>query len=621
VIGVIGPGFEPVFSSTHFWTPLALGDVTRVRASVIQTIGRLRPGATQASANADLAAVSQAARQHMPDLLNASSVGALDLREWRLGPRRNPLLLLGVIVAGLGLLATANLANLTIADLTARTGDFALRAALGGSAPAIVMSEITPCLVLAGAGAAAGLGLAAMAGPAMLALDPSLAAAGIDLTMDWRVVVASVASSFLVMALAVVGPAWRLARRDHLAMLSTSRMTDARGSRMRAALVATQTAMAMVLLSAAALVVVTLQRNAVRDPGFDASNVVTGQLRLSENAFPDHAARTRFLRAVLERVRNTPGVEGAGTTLNPFRDGGSFTTNLTVEDVPRPDGGFYSTSFRRVSPGYFETMRIRTVRGRTFQETDADTALPVAVISESLARTYWPDGDAIGRRVKRGAPTSPWLEVVGVVADTRDAGLTQETGPVLYTCYYQGSTSATPAGLVVRTRSDPRGAISSIKQAIWSIDPAQPLSNIVILDDYLASSLGPQQFRAWLVGSCSGVGMVLALIGIYGVTSRSVGERTKEVGIRITLGGRPSTERWRLVITSLRGVLVGVAVGSIASFALDRGIVQLLPELGAPGWTFRSGAALGVILSGALAAVVAARNATAIDPMRALAPV
>jgi predicted permease len=618
VIGVTGPRFEPAFTSTQFWTPLTFGDVTTLRASVAQTIGRLRRGASQQAANADLAAVTLAARHHMPDLLQGSSLGAIDLREARFGPRRNAIAMLLVIVAGLSLLATANLANLTMADLASRAGDFALRSALGGSARAIAMSDIIPCLALAIAGAAAGLWMAAAAVPWMLALDPSLGAAGLTIAIDWRVVAASVASSIAVMAVAVIIPAWRMAGRDPLAALGNTRSTDARGSRVRTILVGAQSAIALVLLSASALVVTTLQRNATRDPGFDRVNVVTGQLRLSETAFPDHAARVRFLTSALERVRNTPGVVGAGTTLNLFTAGGGFTTNLTVEDAPRPDGSAYATQFRRVSPGYFEAMKIRLVRGRTFHDTDTDTRPPVAVVSEALARRYWPNADPIGRRIKRGAATAPWLEIVGVVADVRDVGLTQDTGPVMYTCYYQGSTGATPAGLVVRTAGDPRTTIRQIKQAIWSVDPAQPLSSIVVLDDFLDASLGPQRFRAWLVALCSAFGLVLAVIGIYGVTSRSVAERTREVGIRIALGGHPSMVRWRLVIASVRAIAAGVAGGAILSLGVDNGIVRLLPEMGSTQWTFRIAAAAVMVIAGAAAAIAAAWQAASIEPVRAL---
>ena len=618
VIGVTAPAFDPVFTKTEFWTPLIFTDVTALRASVVQTVGRLRSGTSLATANHDLDAVTTAALQHIPDLTRGSSVRAFGLRDFRFGPQRSVIVMLALIVILLGLLAMANLANLTLADLTSRAHDFALRSALGGSAGAIVMAEVGPCLGLAASGATLGLWIAATAVPWILAFNPALDAGGVVVSIDWRVVLISVVSALLVMAVAVILPSWQLARRHHLGTVGASRVTDPRGGRLRAVLVGAQTAIALVLLSVSALVLTTLRRNATIDPGFDQTNVITGQLRLSENAFPDHAARAQFVRTVLQRLRETPGVTSAGTTLNLFRVGGTFTTNLSVEDAPRPDGTTYSTPFRRVSPGYFETMKIKLLRGRTFQETDSDPKTPVAVVNESFAKRYWPEGNPLGRRVKRGTATSPWAEIVGVVADNRDAGLTQDTGPVLYTCYYQNTASATPAGLVVRTVGDPGSAIRHIKEVIWSIDSAQPLSGIVVLEDFLTTSLGPQQFRSWLVGLCTICGIVLAVIGIYGVTSRSVAERTKEVGIRIALGGHPSRVWWRLVTLSLRAVAIGAAGGVALSIAVDAGMVQLLPELNGAHWAFRIGAGLCVTCAGAIAAILAARHASRIEPIIAL---
>jgi putative ABC transport system permease protein len=617
VIGVTAPGFDPAFTSTEFWTPLRVRDSVAVRATVVQTIGRLRRGATVAAATSDLQPVLAAASGEAPDLMLGSAIGALDLRHARYGPRRNALLLMTVIVAALGLIATANLANLTFADLASRLNDLALRSALGGSTSAIVMAEMVPCALLALLGSAFGLWLAATAAPWMLSFDPSLATSGIAISVDWRVALVGVIAALTVMAAAVALPGWRVARRDQLSLLGGQRSTGARGG-IRTFLVGAQVAVALVLLSAAALVIAALQRNASADPGFDRANVITAQLRLSEQAFADHTARVRFIRDVLERLHETPGVVGAGTTLNPFAEGGAFTTNVSVEDAPRPDGQPYTTQFRRVSPGYFETMRIRVQRGRTFLPTDTETTRPIAVVSRAFAERYWANGDAIGRRVKRGAATSPWLEIAGVVDDVRDAGLTQDTGPVIYTSYYQGSTGTTPAGLVVRTAGDPRPMIQRIKAAVWAVDPQQPLSNIVLLPDYLDASLGPQQFRAWLVTLCGATGILLAIVGIYGVTARSVSERTREIGIRIALGGHPLNVWRRIVLASLRAVLAGVAAGAALSFMVDGGLVRLLPELGAADWIYRSAAAMILIAAGAAAAMIAARLATSIEPITAL---
>jgi putative ABC transport system permease protein len=263
-------------------------------------------------------------------------------------------------------------------------------------------------------------------------------------------------------------------------------------------------------------------------------------------------------------------------------------------------------------------MRIRLIRGRDFRPSDTDATPIVAIVSESFERRFWPNGSALGRRVKRGAAGSPWAEIVGVVPDVRDAGLNEVTEAVLYTSYYQGSSAATSAGLVVRTAADPRAVLGQIKQAIWSVDPAQPLADVVFLDDYLERSLGPQQFRAWLVGLCTGFSLLLATVGIYAVTSRSVSERTREIGIRIALGGVPAQVRLGLVVSSLYAVLGGVAAGGALSFLVDTGLVRLIPDLGAGEWTFRVGAAALMASAGAGAAIAAARRAAGVEPARAL---
>jgi putative ABC transport system permease protein len=618
VIGVAGARFEPAFTQTELWTPLALGATSALRATVVQTIGRLRAGATPASATADLQPVLASARQELPDLLAMSTINAMDLHEFRYGPRRNALLILVAAVLALALIAMANLANLTFADLASRLGDVALRSALGASTRAIVAAELLPCALIAVGGSAAGLWLAATAAPWILTLDESLGRTGISIVVDGRVALAGFAGACAVMFAAVAVPAWRIARRDQVAFLVAGRLTDARGGRIRAWLVGVQTAMALILLSAGALVVVNLHRTSVVDAGFDATNVVAGQLRFPESAFPDHAARVRFVRAVLERLRGTPGIVGAGTTLNLFVPGSSYTTNVTVEDAPRPDGQAHAMQFRRVSPGYFEAMRIPLIHGRDFSPSDTDASPIVAIVSESFARRFWPNGSALGRRVKRGAAGSPWAEIVGVVPDVRDAGLNDATEAVLYTSYYQGSSAATSAGLVVRTAADPRAFVAQIKQAIWSVDAAQPLADVVFLEDYLARSLGPQQFRAWLVGLCSVFSLLLATVGIYAVTSRSVSERTREVGIRIALGGVPARVRLGLVFSSLYAVLWGAGAGGVLSFMVDALLVRLLPDLGGGEWALRAGAAALMVCAGAGAALAAARRATGIEPALAL---
>jgi putative ABC transport system permease protein len=361
-----------------------------------------------------------------------------------------------------------------------------------------------------------------------------------------------------------------------------------------------------------------MQQAAHADPGFNPSNVVTAQLRLSATVLPTDADRANFIELIVQRITATPGIVSAGTTLNPFTVGGSFQTMVHVEDRPRPDGQPYTVQFRRVSPGYFETMGIRLLSGRSFTRHDGVDSQPVAMISSSLARRFWPDQDPLGRRLKRGATAKAWSVIVGVVDDVRDVGLDQPLRDTVYSPYFQASNAAAPVGLVVRTAGNPAGAIKSIQRAVWTIDAKQPLGNITTLEQFMYASLGPQRFRAMLVTVCGVFGLLLATIGTYGVTARSVVERRREVGIRLALGGRARHVWWAVAKASLTGVGAGAAGGLAASAAARAVLGAMLPELRNGDWTFTVVAAGTLVLIGVLAVAVAARGVRSVDPLRAI---
>jgi ABC-type antimicrobial peptide transport system permease subunit len=239
-------------------------------------------------------------------------------------------------------------------------------------------------------------------------------------------------------------------------------------------------------------------------------------------------------------------------------------------------------------------------------------------VSRSFAEQFWPAGDPIGRRVRRGPAAAPFNVIVGVVDDVRDAGLQVASAPTLYTPYFQGSSPAAQVALVVRTATHPSIFVGEIKRTVWSIDPNQPLSNIVVLTDYFAAGLGPQRFRAILVTLCGGFGLLLATIGTYAVTARSLLERTREIGVRIAIGGDPATVRWTMAATSLRAVVVGTLIGILGSTVAHAGVARLLPELDGPGWLLRAGAAAVLSLIGGAAVAIASRQAASVDPARAL---
>jgi predicted permease len=490
--------------------------------------------------------------------------------------------------------------------------------------------------MLAAAGGAAGLVGASWLVPAMFALDRSNRVAASQAAIDWRVASCGFAVATVVMLAAVAVPVLRLAGPTLASDVAagTRRAIGGRGTRrVRTILVTTQTALALVLLSSGSQVVSALHRAARLDPGFDPANVITGQLRLSANLFPTERDRAQFVDRVLERLRATPGIVQAGTTLNTFSVNAFFTTLIRVEDRPSPDGQPYTVQYRRISPGYLEAMRIPVIRGRAFEARDNLDAPLVAIVSRGFARRFWGDADPIGKRIQRGSNVKVSVTVVGVVGDVRDVGLNLDAADILYTPYYQGSNAAAPVGLVVRTAGDPRrstdahgalshvegrGLITDVKRAIWQVDATQPLAGVVTLEDFLSASLGAHRFRAMLLAACGLVGLLLATIGTYGVTARSVVERTREVGIRLALGGSPANVWWTVAWGSVRAVAIGAAAGIAVSAIAGAGLAALLPDVGGGIWKAATACAAGLVLVGGIAAMIAARSAVTIDPVIAL---
>ena len=622
VVGIMRRDFEPAFVASQLWTPLSTRNpMARTTLTSVVSYGLLPAGSSIAQAKGEVDRVFADLAAENPALLKGWSAGIKDMREAQFGAQGPAVLMLLAAVAALGLIAIANLANLTLADVMYRRADFAVKAALGASRLDLAAGEIAQAVVLAAAGGAAGLAGASWLVPAIMSIDRSYRVAASQATIDWRVALCAFAVSTVVMLAAVAVPVLRLAGPALASDVSAGsrRAIGGRGARrVRTALVTAQTALALVLLSTGAQVVSAMYRASRIDPGFDPVNVISGQLRLSAHLFPTENDRARFVERVLEQLRAAPGVIEAGTTLNSFTVNNFFTTLIRVEDRPSADGQPYTVQYRRISPGYLEAMRIPVVRGRAFDARDRlDTPL-VGIVSRGFARRFWGDEDPIGKRIQRGANTRTFVTVVGVVGDVRDVGLNLDASDVLYTPYYQGSNAAAPVGLVVRTAGDPRGAIATVKRAIWQVDPNQPLAGVVTLDSFLSDSLGAHRFRAMIIAGCGLVGLLLATIGTYGVTARSVVERSREVGIRLALGGSPANVWWTVTWGSVRAVTAGAAAGIAISMIAGAALVVLLPDAGGGIGKPAAACAAGLVLVGTIAAAIAARGTVAVDPLTAL---
>jgi predicted permease len=412
----------------------------------------------------------------------------------------------------------------------------------------------------------------------------------------------------------------RVLRADAIGILGegSQRAAGSRTDRrVRRALLVVQTALCLALLVAGGVLLRSFERLAGVSPGFDPDHVLTAQLRLPASAYATGEARAQAVQRILDSVRAVPGVVAASTTMNLFQPGFAFQTVFDVEHKPTPDGQQHTSHFRRVSPDYFKVMRIREFSGRTF--TDADTAASplVVVVSRQLAARHWPGEDPLGRRIRRGSQ-GQWATVVGVVDDVSDVGLQQPAEGTLYQAYAQNNPATVPIGLVIRTTPDPLSLVGAVRAAVFSVDHELPIHRIGTLESFLSDSLKPQRFRAAVLGMLAGLGLLLAAVGIYGVTARGVAERTREFGVRVALGSQGRGIVALVVAQALGAVGIGALAGGAAGFWLSALLGRVLTNVAEPDMATAVVAAAVLVCIAAVAAALPALRVLTLDPVAAL---
>jgi putative ABC transport system permease protein len=621
VIGIMPRDFLSASVQADFWTPLNIHPgVLDNAATFIQTFARLRTGATIDQLASEVKTAIEPVIAESPAMLGGWTAEVATLRDAQFGQQRSSVLVLLAGVVALTLIACTNLANLTLAHVTSRRSEMALRAALGAGRIAILRLQLVETLMLVATGAVAGLIIGAWTLPALLALDPTAARVRGDVTIDGRVQALTGVLAFGVAVLAGAVPAVRELRGDvsrSLADGSRRAAGSRRHARLRHLLVATESAMAVVLLVCGALLFGAFDRTSRVHPGFEPAGIFGAQLRLTAAAYATEPSRAQFVAQVLERVRAIPGVTAASTTLNPFVPGFAFVTLVRIEGKPTPTGEAHTVQFRRVSPDYFNTLRIPMLRGRDFSDADGPAAPSVAVISRSFAARFWPDEDPLGRRIQRGA-ANRLFTVIGVVEDVSDVGFGQAPAPTLYVTYAQNNVATAPVSLVARVSGDPLAVTNAVRAAVLSVDPAQPIDHVTTLDQFMSDSLGPQRFRSTLLIVLGALGVAIAAVGIYGVTARAVAERTRELGVRLALGATPTSVAGLVIGSALGAVCAGFLAGVGLAVAAGMVLIHTLPSLErAEAWTAVPAlVALGVVALAA--AAIPARRAIALDPVTAL---
>jgi putative ABC transport system permease protein len=621
IVGVMPATFEPAFARSDLWTPLGIRDGRWLleNATFIQTVGRLKPGVDIRAATAQAVTMLDAVRNESPVTLTGWRLGILPLREAQFGQQRPAILMLVISVVVVALIAAVNLTHLALADVLSRRGEIAVRVALGAGRADLLRSHLVDRLLVTTAGGVAGLVIARITLPWLTSLDPTGLASQIAIAIDWRAASTSLMFVFAVSLVATTLPVWRVANRelaDGIGAVGGRATGGRRHTRARAGLVAIEMALAVVLLSGGAVLVSAFQRVAATHPGFTPSGAISAQLRLSDAAHPTEDARTQFVARVLERIRAVPGVISASTTLNRFVPGLTFVTLIHIEGRPTPTGEPHTVQFRRVSTDYFSTLEIPVLQGRAFDQRDVKRGQPVAIVSESLAHRFFPGEDPIGRQVRRAGPL---MTIVGVVGDVRDVRAGEAPEATIYLPYAQNNTNAAPVAVVIRSTRAASDLIPAVKAAIWEIDAAQPLSNVLPLDAFLDRTLGAERFRSTLLLTFAIIGVLLACAGIYGVTGRSVLERRHESGIRLALGATRRQVWWTAASRALAAIAGGAAAGLVSSLLIATILPRFLPEVaGVKPWTLVLPTVAVLLVTGAAAALLPARHASRINPLVAL---
>jgi predicted permease len=630
VTGVMGPDFDWP-QPAQIWEPLALapGDfsVDNYFNERYFVVARARPGVNAAKAEAYVQLltrrlIAEAAHRFGTTYPKDSGWGmfAVPFTEYAAGNLRTPMLILLGAVGFVLLIACSNIAGLILARSSARSKEFAVRAALGAQRIDLLRQALVESFLLTGGGAILGAAGAYAGLNILRKLAPGQISHGPLIRVDGHVLLFTTALSALAGIFLGVIPAGRLFNMQQYAILKEEgrSVTPGRGHlRLRQALVAGQVALALVLLVGAGLLLKSLTRMGKVDPGFDPRGVMTGSVRLPQNQYSSDEKKEAFYQAVTEKLESLPGVSSAAAGVALPFSGFTPTSSFEIEGRVRGPGnpGPHS-GLDWITPGYFQALRIPLLKGRLFTEQDRMGTQPVVVIDENLVRQYWPHQDPIGQRLRRGSH-SKWATIVGVVGHVDRTALVGDSGKGV--CYYPMlQQPIQEAFLIVKTKTGPSQMGKSIQAAVAAVDPAQPVADLKTLEQYVAGSLGPQRIEVTLLSIFSGMALFLAAIGLYGVMSYSVAQRTQEIGIRMALGA----QRWQIsalvIRQGMRLALAGVLIGAFAASWMTGLLTSELYEVRAFDPVAFALTALVLLAVALLASYIPARRAAKVDPMVAL---
>ena len=621
IIGVMPPSLRWP-EDAELWRPLAPVQQQREARGAfwLPVIGRLKPGVSVEQAQTEMNEIGRRLEEQFPSN-RGFGVYVVTLQEQLVGNIQRALFVLLAAVGFVLLIACANLANLMLGRTAARRKEIAIRTALGAARGRIVGQIVTETFVLAVLGAAIGIGLAYWATRFFITLGGDSIPRQDAIQMDGGVLVFALVLAVVSAVLAGLVPALQASRRkivDHLREGARAG-TGGAGRRTRNALVAAEVALAIVLLTGAGLLIRTLWTMQQTERGFDPSNVAMMTVSPPAATYKDGAAVRSFYLRLLERIRAVPGVTSAASGTGVLQPLVTSSAVFSIEGKPLPPPEErVEYPIESVSPGYFETVGMRIVRGRGFTDADHAEAPPAVVINETLARDAWPGQDPVGRRLRFGDESSqaPWMTVVGVIRDAHRADVTRTIRPEVYLCSVQ-QVSRTQT-LLIRTAGDPTSVVSMVRRELQALDPQLPIFNVTTLEDELADTMNQPRFQAVLLAGFAGIALLLATIGIYGVTSHAVSQRTQEVGIRMAMGAARRDVMRMILLQHLRPAIIGLVAGVVGAVALSRFLQSLLFGVSATDPATFVLVSIALLSVAAAACFVPARRATRVDPLVAL---
>jgi putative ABC transport system permease protein len=627
VVGVMPPEFD-FPGGIEVWKPFRLPEAAR-DFHFVRTIARLKKGISLAAARTEMSAIARRLEEEYPDTNQGKGIALFPLAEQTVGNVRPVLLVLQGAIAVVLLIACVNVSNLLLFRSTLRQGEVAVRTVLGAGRGRLIRQLLTEALVLATCGGAIGLLLAYWSLSALLPLLAGIVPRVDEVRMDPGVLAFSALVSVAAALTFGLIPALYTSRPDFGQVLKAGLRVPrvGLGRRLQELAVVTQVALALALVIGAGLLVKSFNRLLSVDPGFRPENVLTLQLTLMpQTKYGDQKATAAFYTEMLRRVESLPGVEVAGATWRvPMGTGGSGGVAVEVEGRPgvAEDEQF---AVQPATPGLFEALGIPLRAGRTFTAGDDAEAPPVVIVNEALAQRLWPGESAVGKRLTFSVsfgpagnselPDTP-REVIGVVGNVRHSGLDQPAPPLLYFPYYQGvwrwSTLA-----VRTTHGNPASLAPAIRKELEEVDPEMAPNEVRTLEDLVARSMAQRRVSMILLSGFAGIALVLAAVGIYGVVSYAVSQRTTEIGIRMALGARGGDVVWLVLRRALLLGVLGVAIGLAIALGLTRYLAGLLYEVGTLDLATFTAVAAVLLVTSLLASYVPVRRATRVGPAKAI---